>query len=126
MNLFPFLEAGTSIDVKHRPFACRADRFPGSRQRCNHRHSLVPGLTQAKDREPKPHHRTLPGVLMPSHSRHFRNQLDRLSDRHQECQDDFQLYLDTTCAAHNMLLRDVIVAMKAVESANAGSSVTIQ
>jgi hypothetical protein len=53
----------------------------------------------------------------------FQDQLDRLSDRHQESQQDFQAYVALMGDIQTMILRDVIVTIKNIEKINDGSTV---
>jgi hypothetical protein len=60
-----------------------------------------------------------------SHSelqRKFQDQLDRLADRHQECQQDFQAYVALMSDIQSMILRDVIETIKNIETINEGSA----
>ncbi len=56
--------------------------------------------------------------------RKFQEQLDRLSDRNLEAQQDFQAYVSLMSDISPMILRDVIVTMKTIEKIGGGSTVT--
>jgi phosphoenolpyruvate-protein kinase (PTS system EI component) len=53
----------------------------------------------------------------------FQEQLDRLSDRQQESQQDFQAYVAIMSDIQTMILRDVIVTIRNIEKINGGSAV---
>jgi hypothetical protein len=55
----------------------------------------------------------------------FQDQLDRLSDRQEQSQRGFQDQVTRITEAQNALLRDAILAMKAVEKGQEGASATI-
>ncbi len=57
--------------------------------------------------------------------RNFQDQLDRLSDRHQNTQQEFQTYVALMSDIQNMILRDVITTMKIIEKTNDGSKATV-
>jgi hypothetical protein len=54
----------------------------------------------------------------------YQEQLDLLSDRHQETQQNFQAYVALMSDIQTMILRDVIETMKNIEMINNGSMVT--
>ncbi len=56
----------------------------------------------------------------------FQDQLDRLSDRQEQSQRLFQDQVTRITEAQNALLRDAILAMKAVEKSQEGASGTIR
>jgi 3-hydroxyacyl-CoA dehydrogenase len=56
----------------------------------------------------------------------FQDQLDRLSDRQEQSQRGFQDQVTRITEAQNLLLRDAIVAMKAVEKSQDGATETIR
>src|ERR1700735_5108446 len=56
----------------------------------------------------------------------FQDQLDRLSDRQEQSQRGFQEQITRITEAQNLLLRDAIVAMKAVEKSQDGATETIR
>ena len=56
----------------------------------------------------------------------FQDQLDRLSDRQEQSQRGFQEQVTRITEAQNVLLRDAILAMKAVEKGQDGASETIR
>ena len=56
----------------------------------------------------------------------FQDQLDRLSDRQEQSQRGFQDQVTRITEAQNLLLRDAILAMKAVEKSQDGASETIR
>jgi hypothetical protein len=56
----------------------------------------------------------------------FQDQLDRLSDRQEQSQRGFQEQVTRITEAQNGLLRDAIVAMKAVEKSQENSTETIR
>jgi hypothetical protein len=56
----------------------------------------------------------------------FQDQLDRLSDRQEQSQRGFQDQVTRITEAQNMLLRDAILAMKAVEKGQDGASETVR
>ena len=56
----------------------------------------------------------------------FQDQLDRLSDRQEQSQRGFQEQVTRITEAQNLLLRDAILAMKAVEKGQEGTSETMK
>ena len=56
----------------------------------------------------------------------FQDQLDRLSDRQEQSQRGFQDQVTRITEAQNLLLRDAILAMKAVEKSQDGATETIR
>jgi flagellar hook-basal body complex protein FliE len=56
----------------------------------------------------------------------FQDQLDRLSDRQEQSQRGFQEQVTRITEAQNMLLRDAILAMKAVEKGQEGATETVR
>ena len=56
----------------------------------------------------------------------FQDQLDRLSDRQEQSQRGFQDQVTRITEAQNVLLRDAILAMKAVEKGQDGTTETIR
>ena len=56
----------------------------------------------------------------------FQDQLDRLSDRQEQSQRAFQEQVTRITEAQNLLLRDAILAMKAVEKSQDGAVETIR
>jgi phosphoenolpyruvate-protein kinase (PTS system EI component) len=56
----------------------------------------------------------------------FQDQLDRLSDRQEQSQRGFQEQVTRITEAQNLLLRDAILAMKAVEKGQDGATETIR
>jgi phosphoenolpyruvate-protein kinase (PTS system EI component) len=56
----------------------------------------------------------------------FQDQLDRLSDRQEQSQRGFQDQVTRITEAQNLLLRDAILAMKAVEKSQDGTTDTIR
>jgi phosphoenolpyruvate-protein kinase (PTS system EI component) len=56
----------------------------------------------------------------------FQDQLDRLSDRQEQSQRSFQDQVTRITEAQNLLLRDAILAMKAVEKSQDGATETIR
>jgi phosphoenolpyruvate-protein kinase (PTS system EI component) len=56
----------------------------------------------------------------------FQDQLDRLSDRQEQSQRGFQEQVTRITEAQNLLLRDAILAMKAVEKSQDSASDTIR
>jgi hypothetical protein len=56
----------------------------------------------------------------------FQDQLDRLSDRQEQSQRGFQEQVTRITEAQNVLLRDAILAMKAVEKGQEGATETVR
>jgi hypothetical protein len=56
----------------------------------------------------------------------FQDQLDRLSDRQEQSQRGFQDQVTRITEAQNVLLRDAILAMKAVEKGQEGATETVR